>query len=178
MRIKQFVFLLALTLGFTSTLFAQKDKSERASPPVQTTATLGDLTIDINYSSPAVKKRTIWDKLVPYGKVWRTGANEATTFEVDQDVSINGEELPAGKYALFTIPGEKEWTFIFNSVAEQWGAYKYDEEKDVLRVTAKPGKAPQQEERMVFEITTRGDTHAWVNLKWDELAVGFEVKTD
>ncbi len=177
MKIKSLCFLLALIFGLSTGLMAQKDKSERASPPAEASATLGEVTIDINYSSPAVKKRTIWDKLVPYGKVWRTGANEATTFEVNEDVSINGEELPAGKYALFTIPGEKEWTFIFNSEADQWGAYKYDEGKDVLRVTAKPGATPQQQERMVFEITTRGDDVAWVNLKWDELAVGFEVKT-
>ena len=177
MKIKSLCFLLALTFGLSTGLMAQKEKSERASPLTEASATLGEVTININYSSPAVKERTIWDKLVPYGKVWRTGANEATTFEVSEDVSINGEELPAGKYALFTIPGEKEWTFIFNSEADQWGAYKYDEGKDVLRVMAKPGAAPQQQERMVFEITTRGDEVAWVNLKWDELAVGFEVKT-
>ncbi len=177
MKFKSFFFFLALSVGLSTGLMAQKEKSQRPSPPAEATATLGEVTIDINYSSPAVKKRTIWDKLVPYGKVWRTGANEATTFEVSEDVTVNGEDLPAGKYALFTIPGKKEWTFIFNSEADQWGAYKYDEGKDVLRVTAKPGKTPQHEERMIFEITTRGDEVAWVNLKWDKLAVGFEVKT-
>ena len=84
------------------------------------------------------KDGLIWGDLVPYGKVWRTGANEATTFETDKDIMIKEQKLPAGKYALFTIPGETEWTWIFNSVWDQWGAYKYDESKDVLRVKSTP----------------------------------------
>ncbi|RMG72406.1 MAG: DUF2911 domain-containing protein, partial [Bacteroidetes bacterium] len=95
---------------------------------------IGTAEITINYGSPAAKGRTLWGDLVPYGAVWRTGANEATTFTVSQDVTIEGQTLPAGTYSLFTIPGESDWTIIFNKTAEQWGAYEYDEAADALRV--------------------------------------------
>jgi hypothetical protein len=111
-----------------------------------------------------VKGRTIWGDLVPYGKVWRTGANEATTIETNKDIMIQGQKLPAGKYALFTIPGETEWTWIFNSVWDQWGAYKYDGSKDVLRITTKPQKSPVFHEQLRFDITNEKISLAWENL--------------
>ena len=163
-----FLFCL-VTLPF-SKVSGQDDKSTRPSPPAEAHAQIGDKAISVNYSSPAVKGRTIWGDLVPYGKVWRTGANEATVFETSGDLVINGQKLPAGKYGLFTIPGEKEWTIIFNSVWEQWGAFKYDASKDVLRIKANPVKSDAFNERMKFVISD----HV-VTLLWEDLQVSFMV---
>ena len=153
-----------------SKVSGQEDKSTRPSPPAAVHAKIGDNTVSINYSSPAVKGRTIWGDLVPYGKVWRTGANEATVFETSGDLVVNGQKLPAGKYGLFTLPGEKEWTVIFNSVWDQWGAFKYDASKDVLRIKANPVKSEAFNERMKFEISD----HV-VTLLWEDLKVSFMV---
>lgn len=166
------LFVCALAVG----AMAQQDKSKRPSPPAELHATLGDLKVDINYSSPAVKGRTIWGELVPFGQVWRTGANEATTFEVNKDVLVNGQKLAAGKYGFFTIPSEEEWVIIFNKEPNQWGAYNYDEKLDVLRVSAKAGSAPEFNERLSFESVTRGDNMLFINIKWENLSVGFLVQ--
>ncbi len=160
--------LLSLPL---SQVMAQTDKAARPSPPAEVHAKVGDTDISINYSSPAVKGRTIWGDLVPYGKIWRTGANEATVFETSKDLNINGQLLPAGKYGLFTIPGEREWTLVFNSVWDQWGAFRYDTSFDVLRVTVRPEASPAFNERMKFEI----DDHI-ISLLWENLKVSFVAK--
>ena len=112
----------------------------------------------------------IWGGLVPYGKVWRTGANEATVFETSKDIVLSGQTLPAGKYALFTIPGENEWTVIFNSEWNQWGAFKYNKEKDVLRLNVRPDKSTSFNERLKFEVIDDEVVMYWENLK-----VGFPV---
>lgn len=169
----RFLLLVALlTLGITTT-YAQQDKSKRPSPPAKAEALVGDLSIAINYSSPAVKGREIWGKLEPYGKVWRTGANEATTIEVNKDVTINGQKLPAGKYALFSIPQENdEWIVIFNKESNQWGAYNYKEDQDALRIKVKPGKTDELVERLKFDVSDKGTvTFMWENVKWS-----FDVK--
>ena len=147
------------------------DKSQRPSPPAVAEGKIGETNVMIDYSQPAVKGRAIWGDLVPYGSVWRTGANEATTIEFSQAAKVNGKEIPAGKYSLFTIPGEKEWTFIFNSVDKQWGAYEYDESKDVLRVTATPEETETASERMTFAVNEDG-----FDLMWDKLKVGVTVE--
>lgn len=163
--------MLAMILVPLVSAIGQEDKTTRPSPPVDLVVEYSkDKAIHINFSSPSVKGRTIWGSLVPYGKVWRTGANEATIFEVTSDVMVQGKPLPAGKYSLFTIPNEKEWTIIFNSVWDQWGSYKYDQTKDVLRVTTVPEKSPVYNERMKFEI----NDHI-VSLSWENLKVGFLV---
>lgn len=148
-----------------------EDKSNRPSPPAVATATVGTATVTVDYSAPSVKGRTIWGDLVPYGEVWRTGANEATTFTVDKNVTVNGQALPAGKYGLFTIPAEGDWTVIFNSVADQWGAYEYDASKDVLRVSASPRTLAESSDRLKFEVGADGK----VTLTWDKLALDFTV---
>jgi hypothetical protein len=169
------LFIAVFAFGATVSLQAQQEKSKRPSPPAEATAAIGDLTVTIQYNSPSVKGRQIWGELVPFDKVWRTGANEATTFEVNQDVLIEGQKLSAGKYALFTIPGQEEWIFIFNNEPGQWGAYNYNQKKDALRVTVKPGKAAQLTERLTFDIATKGDQAGYVSLSWENLAVGFNI---
>ena len=180
MLFKQLPLLLLTTFAvmLSVNLHAQKkqDKKTRKSPAVKEQAMMGDIEITINYGSPAVNGRRIWGSLVPFGKVWRTGANEATTFELNQAVMIDGKEVPAGKYSLFTIPRKEEWTFILNSDAKQWGAYNYDEEKEVLRFSARPGQNTSATERLTFDITTKGGAAAYVNLKWENLVVGFEIR--
>lgn len=165
--------LLLLTVGVCTTLTAQDDKSKRPSPLMEAKATVGDLIIDIDYGSPAVKGRKVWGALVPYGEVWRTGANEATTFEVNKEVEIEGQKLPAGKYALFTIPGEKEWTIVFNKEASQWGSYNYKKDQDALRVTVKPETTKELSERMTFKVDEKTGK---VTLQWEKVAVPFTVK--
>lgn len=150
-----------------------KEKATMPSPPASTTATVSSgAKVTINYHQPAVKGRNVWaGDLAPYGKVWRTGANDATTFEVSKDVMINGKALKAGKYALFSVPGEKEWTIIFNKTSKQWGAYSYKEADDVLRVTAKSESAPMTERFMI-----KAENSGMVMMMWDKVKVGFTVK--
>jgi hypothetical protein len=165
------VLLLALVgILMTSLTYAQADKSKRASPPETATGTVEGSTITINYSSPAVKGRKIWGDLVPYDKVWRLGANEATTFETSKDIKVEGKNLPAGKYSLYAIPGENEWTFIFNSATGQWGikmdgSTTEDPAKDVLKVMAKPEKSSTFNERMKINVNEDGFDVEWENLK-------------
>lgn len=167
--IKLFLFAV-LTLSTTISLQAQ-EKSKRPSPPAQAEASVNGTNVLIDYSSPAVKGRKLYGKLIPNNKLWRTGANEATTFEVSTDVMIEGQKLAAGKYALFTIANADEWTIIFNAEPNQWGAYKYKESKDVLRIKVKPTKG-EFSERMKFNIADDGK----VKLNWGDIEVGFLVE--
>lgn len=166
-----FASVLLVLLFAAVSACGQDDKSQRVSPPAQDSAMVGNTKVIIDYSRPSVKGREIYGSLIPYNEVWRTGANEATTFEVDKDVLIEGQPLPAGKYALFTIPGEEEWTIIFNKTAEQWGAYEYDQEQDALRVQVKPKPAPEQTEMLTYTIDENGE----VSLLWADTEVNFTV---
>ncbi len=152
-----------------TTAKAPEDKSKRESPPKEASFVLDGVNVKVNWGSPKVKGRAIWGELVPFGEVWRTGANEATTIDFDQNARVNGKDIPAGTYALFTIPEAKEWTIIFNTRAEQWGAYEYEAEKDQLRITAKPEKSNMYE-TLEFEAE-----NGKVYLKWENLKVGFSV---
>ncbi len=165
------IVLLMSFLLIGGTAFAQKDKATRPSPPATAMNSVDGKNIKIDYSQPAVKGRQIWGELVPYEEVWRTGANEATTIEFSQDVTVNGEMVKAGKYSLFTIPEKDNWTVILNSEANQWGAYKYDEEKDVLRFKVKPQKIDLKSERLTFDVKESGQ----VSMMWDDLMISFNV---
>ena len=137
---------------------------------------LTDMTI--TYSRPGVKGRKIWGALVPYDQVWRTGANEATTIAFSNDVMINGQKLAAGTYSLHTIPAQSgDWTLIFNSVADQWGSYSYDQTKDALRVKATPTSSPLHE-WLTFEVPEVAADSARVVLAWENIAVPFTVTTN
>jgi hypothetical protein len=119
--------------------------------------------VSIDYSQPAVKGRTIGKDLEPMeGKVWRAGANEATVFAVDKNVKVEGKDLPAGKYALFTLMNGDEWTIIFNKTWNQWGAFNYKEADDALRVKVKAVKSPKFSERMTYAVDKDGK----VSLLW------------
>jgi hypothetical protein len=151
-------------------------KLPRASQHEVLTQTVGLTDITIDYSRPVAKGRVIWGGLVPYDKVWRTGANEATQITFSDDVTINGQALAKGAYSLHTIPGKDSWTIIFNKTAKQWGSFNYDAAQDALRVTVKPKPAPFAE---VFTIGFPDVTPdaATVVLRWADLSVGFTVGT-
>src|SRR5438552_5409542 len=137
-HMRRTIFALALTAALP--LAAQQPAPQlrlpRPSQKQVVTQTVGLTDVTITYSRPGVKGRQIWGALVPYDQVWRTGANEATTINFSDDVNINGQKLAKGTYALFTIPGKDQWSIVFNSQAEQWGAFTHDKAKDVLTVTA------------------------------------------
>lgn len=137
--------------------------AEPASPRKELRGTVGAATVTINYGSPSQKGRTLWGDLVPYDQVWRTGANEVTTIEVSQDIMVGGQTLAAGKYGLFTIPGKNEWTIVFNSNSEMWGAGDYDEAEDVLRVKATPQQMPEASETMDFVMDGNNLVLKWGN---------------
>jgi len=168
---KQILFSVCLLTTIVAS--AQGDKSKRPSPPALAKETLNNgTTVSIDYSQPAVKGRTIGKDLEPMpGQVWRTGANEATVFEVDKDIRIGDQLLPAGKYGLFTIMNGDDWTIIFNKTWKQWGAFSYKEGDDAIRITVKSGKAPQFSERMTFQVAKDGK----ITLLWGDIAVSFIV---
>jgi Protein of unknown function (DUF2911) len=160
--------IIPLFLMFTTLIFAQ---SKPASPAESVVGKIGNANVTIKYGSPSVKGREIWGGLVPFDKVWRAGANNATTFETDQNIKIEGKELPKGKYSFFVIPNATSTTLIFNKVQEQWGAYKYEESRDQLRVIVKPQVVENTAEKLEYKITENK-----VYLNWEKWSIGFEVK--
>lgn len=154
-----------------------ESKEARVSPLASMRSRIGVTDVTVTYGSPEVNGRKVWGDLVPYGKVWRTGANECTKIEFSTDVMIDGKNVKAGKYGLFTIPTEGEWTVILNSVSEQWGAYSYDESKDVLRFKAMP-KEIGHHERFVVTADDLSESSGTVNIEWEKVKISFPVKTD
>ena len=165
------VLVFILSLGS----FGQQLKTPRPSPDATVTQFVGVTEVKIDYSSPAVKGRKIWGELVPFGEIWRTGANEATTITFSDAVKVNGTELAAGTYGIHTIPGESEWEFIFSKDTKIDGSSNFDKEKEVLRVKAKPEEHHFME-RMTFLFTNVTDNSASVNLLWDKLNVSFNIE--
>ena len=121
-------------------------------------------------------ERKAGEPIVPYNHVWRAGANEATMFQVTDDVLINGQPLKAGTYSMHAVPGKEEWTIIFNSDAGQWGSFSYDDKKDVLRVKTKPQMANDNQEWLMYSFDPVSDNSATVNLRWEKVRVPFTVE--
>ncbi|HSG38638.1 MAG TPA: DUF2911 domain-containing protein [Thermoanaerobaculia bacterium] len=163
--------LLALTAG------AQQLPIPRESPRAVERLNIGISSVEITYHRPAVKGRTIWGDLVPYGEVWRLGANDATTLEISDPMKIAGREVPAGKYGLFAIPGPEAWTLILNKRAQQWGAYFYKAEEDFLRFEVKPETGPFTE-WMTFDIDPEGRDKARIGFAWEKLRFSIPVEAD
>jgi tetratricopeptide (TPR) repeat protein len=135
---------------------------------------VGITDITINYHRPLVKGRKVWGGIVPYGQVWRAGANENTTIEFTDPVSIEGKPLAKGIYGLHMIPGENEWTIIFSKNSSAWGSFTYNQAEDALRVTVKPQPA-EMKEALAYEIDGVTSDSAVVELRWEKLAVPFKV---
>jgi hypothetical protein len=181
------VLSLAVLLALPNGALSQQGKV-RASLKASVTQTLGtDGKITIEYSRPGVKGRKIWGELVPYGLApgnkysenkpypWRAGANENTTFETNKDLLVEGKPLPAGKYGVHMIPGEKEWTIIFSKNNSAWGSFNYKQEEDALRITVTPVKAPHQE-WLVFGFDDLAGTSATAFLHWEQVKVPFKIE--
>ncbi len=160
-----FIFLIACTF-ITFSAFAQKPMP---SPPDKAEGVIDGITVTIDYHQPSAKGRKIMGGLVPYGEVWRTGANATTSIELSADAKIEGKTLAKGKYALFTIPGENEWTIIINKTIK-WGNYSYSEADDVLRVKVKPSKTSSFVE--TFTIAIEGNK---VAMSWENTKVAFTI---
>lgn len=147
------------------------------SPGAKVVQTIGITDVEITYHRPAVKGRTIWGGLEPWGKVWRMGANEATTISFTHPVKVEGRDVPAGTYALFAIPGQEKWTVVLNKEAKQWGAYGYKQSEDVLRFDVAPQAGPATE-WMVFNITPASPDSAVVEMAWDKVRIPFKVQVE
>jgi hypothetical protein len=195
------VSAILFVLCFAVAAFAQID-TPRPSQKASVMQRIGVTDVTITYSRPGVKGRKIWGDplpgqaadvkgeatlddqnkrpagaaIVPYGHVWRAGANEATTFVVTDDVLINGQKLPAGSYSLHTIPSKDEWTIVFNGTANQWGSFDYDAAKDTLRVKVKPQWMNESEEWLSYSFDPVTDDSAQVNIRWEKINVPFTVK--
>lgn len=161
--------------ALSATTFAQERANDepRTSPNATVSQTIGTTDITITYGRPAVNDRTIFGDLVPYGEVWRTGANESTALVVSDDVMIEGNELEAGTYSLYTIPGKDEWSIIINSKMS-WGT-QYDESQDVLRFTVTP-EGDDFRERLLFYFEEVSSESANVALHWETVKVPFTIK--
>ncbi len=154
-------------------------KMYQVSPAASVTQTVGLTEISVTYHRPGVKGRVIWGKLVPYDKAWRAGANEATTVSFSDDVTIAGKAVKAGMYALFVIPRLGDWTVILNSDAKQWGAFRYDSTKDVVKFSVKSEAAPN-EERLSYSFTDLTGTSVKLVLRWEKISlpISIDVNTD
>jgi hypothetical protein len=198
-RSSVFVFATLFVLSCVSAAMAQV-VVPRPSQKASVMQTIGVTDVTITYSRPGVKGRKIWGDplpeqastkgeatldnqnvrpkeavIVPYGHIWRTGANEATQFVVTDDVLINGQKLAAGSYSLHTIPTKDEWTIVFNGTANQWGSFNYDPAKDTLRVKAKPELKTENQEWLEYTFDPLTENSAQVNIRWEKINVPFTV---
>jgi hypothetical protein len=159
-------FCLSLAL-FAAGTHAQQDKSKRPSPPAKATFDVGgDKSITVDYSSPRAKGRKIYGELVPFGKVWRAGANEATTFVTTADIVVGGKPVPAGSYTLFTIPDKDKWTLIISKATGEWGTDYPGPDKDLTRVDMKISTLPSPVENFTISFDKSG-TSANMNIDWE-----------
>jgi tetratricopeptide (TPR) repeat protein len=141
------------------------------------TQTIGISTVTIDYHRPLAGDREIFGKVVPYGKVWRAGANENSTIAFSDDVSVEGKPLAAGKYGLHMIPDKDQWMVIFSKNSTSWGSFSYDEKEDALRVTVKP-KPSEKEDVLIYTFDDVKDDSALATLRWDKTAVPFRIAVD
>jgi hypothetical protein len=166
--------------GITLQAHAQEQELEfpKASPPASVQEQVGVTTVEIDYARPSLKGRKAFGALVPYGEVWRTGANQATRISFSTDITLAGEDVSAGSYALFTIPGERQWVVILNKVPEQWGSYGYDVEQDVLRVTVDAETLSEPVETMRLSIDQIHQGAAQLTMSWERTRVRVPIDTD
>jgi len=154
-----------------------QDKSKRPSPPGTAEVTLKNKEITIDYSRPSLKGRKVGQELAPYGKVWRTGANEATALNTAIDLNIGGAKVPAGKYTLYTLPSEGTWKLIINKQTGQWGT-QYDESQDLARVDMKKTALTQSVEQFTISFDKKNENTANLNLDWENTRVSVEIKAE
>lgn len=169
-------FLAICTFLFAATALAQIQLPE-PSPGATVVQEVGISKVSIVYHRPAVKGRKVWGELVPLGKVWRLGANEATTVELSHDATVNGQKVPAGTYGLFAIPNANEWTLILNKQPKQWGAYFYKPEDDLLRFSVKPEMIDARE-WFDIDLVPLNERAVRVDVSWEKVRVPFTIEFD
>ena len=174
---KKLLLSVAASYIFFSTE-AQQLTTPQPSPTANIKQNFALSNIEISYSRPGVKGRKVFGDLVPYGKVWRTGANNATTITFGEEVMIGGKKLPAGKYGLLSIPGETEWTFIITKQLDVTSPAAYKQDQDVVRVTCKPEALPFSIETMMINIDNIKSNSCTIGLVWENVFAGFEVTSD
>ena len=150
----------------------------QASPAASVSQRIGLTDITVTYHRPAVNKREIWGKLVPYGETWRAGANENTTIELSTPATVGGKPVPAGTYGLHTLPGQSEWSVMLSSTNTAWGSFSYDEKEDVVRFQVQPKTTADMEERLEYSFENPTDDSVDLVLHWEKLAVTIPIKID
>jgi hypothetical protein len=171
------VAVAALAVILPTAGVAQQDKSKRPSPPAAAEVTLKGKKITIDYSRPSLRGRKVGTDLAPYGKVWRVGANEATTLTTAANLDIGGVKVPAGTYTLYALPAESGWKLIINKQTGQWGT-EYHQEQDLARVDMKTSALPQQVEQFTISFDKKGDDTASLQLDWENTRVSVTVKAE
>jgi len=177
----KFKFTLALVAFFSIICFqsySQQLQMPQASPTAKISQKVGLTDVTIDYSRPSTKGRKIFGELVPFGEVWRTGANAATTINVSTQVKFEGNAVPEGTYAIYSIPGKEKWTIILSKNTKLWGAVGYDNTEDVIRFTVKPSKLNQFHETMEISFEDMTDTGSFISIKWENTKVSFKLETE
>ncbi len=172
---------IATSISFFFLLFVTSVHAQelpQPSPKAEVEQRVGLTDIKIEYSSPGVKGREIFGGLVPYGKIWRTGANAATTIMFSKDVKVQGKEVPSGTYSLFTIPGKDQWTVILNKKTELWGTGDHKKKHDLCRFKVEPKDLPRKRERMTFLISDFDEKSASIELQWAKTGISFNMETN
>ncbi len=177
MNFKSILIVLFL-IGSISTSFAQQIQMPQASPSAKIAQQVGLSNVTVDYSRPSTKGRKIFGELVPFGEVWRTGANGATLLTFSTDVIISGKNVPAGQYALYAIPNKSEWTMILSKNTTLWGAIGYNESDDLLRFNVTPNKLSRNYETMEITFADMTDTGANLSIKWETTRVDFRIETE
>lgn len=188
MRLFSYIFIAAVTLSACQSKKETADNHAhhpapatpeadtlKKSLPKETHAMIGDAHITIKYTAPVTKGRVIWGGLVPYNEVWVTGAHRATSFEIDKDFAIGKQTLPAGKYAIFTIPGEETWTFILNKNWDQHLTDDYNAAEDILHVDVKPEYLEAVQERLTYTISEVSENNFQLSITWEKIRLTIPV---
>jgi hypothetical protein len=174
---QKFTFTLAILLLAGMSAFAQQIQMPQASPSAKIAQKVGLTDVTVDYSRPSTKGRKIFGELVPFGEVWRTGANGATIISFSTDVEIDGKKVPQGQYAIYSIPGKSEWTIILSKDTKLWGAIGYDPKNDLIRFQVEPNKLSRVYETFEISFNNMTDNGADLSIKWDQTRVDFRIVT-
>lgn len=178
MKSKSILLQLIIIITLSTVAVAQQIQMPQASPTATISQKIGLTDVSIEYSRPSTKGRKIFGELVPFGEVWRTGANAATIINFKNEAKVEGNIVPAGSYALYSIPDKSEWTIILSKNTKLWGAVGYDAKDDLIRFKVKPGKTGQKYETMEINFVDMTDTGATIAMKWENTRVKFRIETE
>lgn len=178
MKSKSILLQFMIIVSLSTVAVAQQIQMPQASPTATISQKIGLTDVTIEYSRPSTKGRKIFGELVPFGEVWRTGANAATIITFKNEAKVEGNIVPPGSYALYSIPDKNEWTIILSKNTKLWGAVGYDAKDDLVRFKVKPGKTGQKYETMEINFVDMTDTGATIALKWENTRIKFRIETE